>query len=937
MPLAVLAAGEISGAWNENGRPTGWACRPQKGGLVLGSHPLPLSSENPKVRDYRTGRAAVQANSGQGRGLARGLRLTAGLVLAAFGPASPGAAAANTPTLPDPASRVVEFRSDVEPIFRERCGACHGPSVQTSGLRLDQRDAALRGGYSGRAILPHDSAQSPLVHRVASGEQAFRMPPTGPRLTREEVGILRAWIDQGAAWGRPGQASEGAPHAPSSQSHWSFQPIRRPEPPQVTGSEWVRNPIDRFVLSKLESEGAEVSRDAGKSTLLRRLSLDLIGLPPSFSDARMFLEDPDPEAYERLVDRLLDSQHYGEKWARHWLDLARYADTDGYTQDLARPYAWRWRNWVIDALNADMPFDEFTTQQLAADLLESPTPDQLAATGIHRNTLRNREGGTIYEQSRFEETLDRANTVATAWLGLTIECAQCHDHKYDPITQKDFYSFYAFFDNVSDVHIDAPLPGEMGPYLSKRAEYERKRQELLEEHHVPELQPEWERQMKIAAANPGDRTDWDLCYDVLYQMTDGGWEVLFKDPAERTYREREMLTDYFIDWYHTVVSKERTEELQYKELRKKLTSLKASYPRLSEARIIRERTGPGRTFLRVRGEWSRKGIEVEPRTPTFLPGLPAEGRATRRDLAAWLLSEENPLTARVAVNRMWQEFFGRGLVRTSEDFGTQGDVPSHPELLDWLAGEFMDGGWSMKRMHKLIVMSATYRQSSEARPELLERDPENTWVARQNRLRLPSEVLRDSALFAGGLLAPEIGGPSVYPPQPKGVAELTYDWDTERWPESTGPDRYRRGLYTFFRRTAPYPQMMIFDAPDSHRAASRRRRSNTPLQALNLLNDEVFLEAARGLALRVVTDSPPDWRTRLDGLFQITLGRPPSAAEAAELLQSYRRQTLLLHQSPAEVTRLIQLDWSEHDPVQLAAWTGVGRILMNTDEFITRE
>ena len=937
MPLAVLAAGEISGAWNENGRPTGWACRPQKGGPVLGSHALPLSSGNPKVRDYRTGRAAVQANSGQGRGLARGLRLTAGLVLAAFGPASPGAAAANTPTLPDPASRVVEFRSDVEPIFRERCGACHGPSVQTSGLRLDQRDAALRGGYSGRAILPHDSAQSPLVHRVASGEQAYRMPPAGPRLTREEVGILRAWIDQGAAWGRPGQASEGAPHAPSSQSHWSFQPLRRPEPPQVMRQDWVRNPIDRFVLSRLESEGAEVSRDAGKSTLLRRLSLDLIGLPPSLSDARMFLEDPDPEAYERLVDRLLDSQHYGEKWARHWLDLARYADTDGYTQDLARPYAWRWRNWVIDALNADMPFDEFTTQQLAADLLESPTPDQLAATGIHRNTLRNREGGTIYEQSRFEETLDRANTVATAWLGLTIECAQCHDHKYDPITQKDFYSFYAFFDNVSDVHIDAPLPGEMGPYLSKRAEYERKRQELLEEHHVPELQPEWERQMKIAAANPGDRTDWDLCYDVLYQMTDGGWEVLFTDPAERTYREREMLTDYFIDWYHTVVSKERTEELQYKELRKKLTRLKASYPRLSEARIIRERTGPGRTFLRVRGEWNRKGIEVEPRTPTFLPGIPAEGRATRRDLAAWLLSEENPLTARVAVNRMWQEFFGRGLVRTSEDFGTQGDVPSHPELLDWLAGEFMDGGWSMKRMHKLIVMSATYRQSSEARPELLERDPENTWVARQNRLRLPSEVLRDSALFAGGLLAPEIGGPSVYPPQPKGVAELTYDWDTERWPESTGPDRYRRGLYTFFRRTAPYPQMMIFDAPDSHRAASRRRRSNTPLQALNLLNDEVFLEAARGLALRVVTDSPPDWRTRLDHMFQITLGRPPSAPEASELLQSYRRQTLLLHQVPAEVTRLIQLDWSEHDPVQLAAWTGVGRILMNTDEFITRE
>ena len=699
----------------------------------------------------------------------------------------------------------------------------------------------------------------------------------------------------------------------------------------------MRNPIDRFVLSRLDIEGFEFSREAGKSTLLRRLSLDLIGLPPSLSDARAFLDDPAPEAYERLVDRLLDSQHYGEKWARHWLDLARYADTDGYTQDLARPHAWRWRNWVIDALNDDMPFDEFTTLQLAADLLENPTPGQLAATGIHRNTLRNREGGTIYEQSRFEETLDRANTVATAWLGLSVECAQCHDHKYDPITQKDFYSLYAFFDNAKDVHIDAPLPGEMGPYLSKRAEYEQRRQELLEEHHVPDLQPEWERQMKIAGANPGDRTDWDLCYDVLYQMTDGGWEVLHKAPGARTFREQEMLTDYFIDWYHTVVSKERAEELQYKELRKKLRSLKASYPQLSEARIIRERDGPGRTFLRIRGEWDRKGIEVEPWTPAFLPRLPVQGRASRRDLARWILSEDNPLTARVAVNRMWQEFFGRGLVRTSEDFGTQGAMPSHPELLDWLAREFMDGGWNMKRMHKLIVMSATYRQSSKDRPDLAETDPQNTRIARQNRLRLPSEILRDSALFASGLLSPRIGGPSVYPPQPKGVAELTYDWDTERWPESRGPDRYRRGLYTFFRRTAPYPQMMIFDAPDSHRAASRRRRSNTPLQALNLLNDEVFLEAARGLALRVITESPPDWHKRLERMFQLALSRLPSELETSELLQSYRRQTLLLSQSPADVTRLVPVRWSDFDPMQVAAWTGLGRILMNTDEFITRE
>ena len=866
--------------------------------------------------------------------LAPGVRLAV-LALAMLGGVLTGAFGADTRTLPAPASRAVDFGSEIEPIFRERCVACHGPAVQTNGLRLDLRDAALQGGYSGRAILPHDSVASPLVHRVASGRDPFRMPPTGPRLTREEVGILRAWIDQGAPWAEPEQA-EAASGPPVAESHWAFQPIRRPALPAVERSEWVRNPIDRFVLSRLESADAAVSPEAAESTLLRRLSLDLIGLPPSLSEVRDFLGDSGPGAYERLVDRLLDSRHYGEKWARHWLDLARYADTDGYTQDLARPHAWRWRNWVIDALNADMPFDEFTTLQLAADLLENPTPDQLAATGIHRNTLRNREGGTIYEQSRFEETLDRANTVATAWLGLTLECAQCHDHKYDPITQKDFYSFYAFFDNVSDVHIDAPLPGEMGPYLSKRAEYRLKRGELLAEHRVPELQPEWERQMKIAAANPGDRTDWDLCYDVLFQMTDGGWEILYKDPAARTYRESEMLTDYFIDWYHTVVSKERTEELQYKELRKKLTQLKASYPQVTEARIVRERDRPGQTFLRVRGEWNRKGIEVVPQTPAFLPGLAGRGRATRRDLAQWILADDNPLTARVAVNRMWQEFFGRGLVRTSEDFGTQGGRPSHPELLDWLAREFMDGGWSMKRMHKLIVMSAAYRQSSMDRPELADRDPENSWVARQNRLRLSSETLRDSALLAGGLLSPGIGGPSVYPPQPKGVAELTYDWDTERWPESAGPDRYRRGLYTFFRRTAPYPQMMIFDAPDSHRAASRRRRSNTPLQALNLLNDEVFMEAARGLALRVV-ESGPDWRQRLDRLFQIVLSRLPTEAEVGALGQSYRRHKLLLSRTPADVTRLVQVEWSNHDPVQVAAWTGLGRILMNTDEFINRE
>ncbi|MDE0107062.1 MAG: PSD1 and planctomycete cytochrome C domain-containing protein [Bryobacterales bacterium] len=863
-------------------------------------------------------------------------RIAAYWTVFAAGAGSMPAVATAAVELPPVANRIVDFAADVQPILHTRCYACHGPSVQMNGLRLDRRDAARKGGHSGLAIVPNDSAGSALILRIASPDEGFRMPPVDPRLSREEVGILRAWIDQGASWPEDSEVDAAIASASASE-HWAFQPITRPEPPRVRGDEWVRNPIDRFVLAKLESEAIDPSPAADKLTILRRLSLDLIGLPPTWEQAEAFLGDSSPGAYERLVDALLDSKHYGEKWARHWLDLARYADSDGYEKDLARPSAWRWREWVIEALNRDLPFDEFTKLQLAADLLENPTPDQLAATGFHRNTLRNREGGTIYDQSRFEETLDRVNTVATTWLGLTVECAQCHDHKYDPITQEDFYSFYAYFDNLEDTQIDAPLPGEMGPYLRARAEYLRKRKELLEEHHVPDLQPEWERQMKIAGASPGERTDWDLCYDVLFQMTDNGGEVLNKDPAERTFREREVLTDYFIDWYFTVVPKERIEQLGFKELRKKLKELKSTYPQLSEARIIRERDKPSKTFLRVRGQWDRQGIEVAPRPPSFLPDSAAAGRATRLDLAEWILSTDNPLTARVAVNRMWQEFFGRGLARTSEDFGLQGEAPSHPALLDWLASEFRSNGWRMKRMHRSIVMSATYRQTSHARPDIAERDPDNAWLSRQNRIRLSAEILRDSALRVSGLLYPKIGGPSVYPPQPAGVVDLTYGWDTDRWKDSEGADRYRRGLYTFFQRTAPYPQLMNFDAPDSNRTASRRRRSNTPLQALNLLNDEVFVESARALAIRVLAESPPDWTGRLSRMFQMTLVRKPRSGEAEQLAESFRRQQRILKQAPDEAKKLARIDLRGHEATEVAAWVGIGRVLMNTDEFITRE
>jgi len=842
--------------------------------------------------------------------------------------------------LPPPADRPVDFANDVEPILHERCYLCHGPSQQMSGFRLDLKAKALEGGYSGPAIQPGDSASSLLIQKVSAADPKLRMPPVGEPLSRQQTGILRAWIDQGAEWPDEPKApplSEEQRDTLRTQ-HWAFRPIQRPEPPAVRSEEWVRNPIDRFILAKLEAEGVEPAPEADKYTLIRRVSLDLTGLPPAPAEIRDFVNDGSEDAYEKLVERLLESPHYGEKWAQHWLDVARYADSDGYEKDLSRPWAWRWRHWVINALNEDMPFDEFTKLQIAGDLLPGATVEDKVATGFHRNTLRNREGGTKYGQTRFEETVDRASTAGMVWLGLTVECAQCHDHKYDPISQRDFYSLYAFFDNVRDIHINAPLPGELGPYLHKRDEYLARRQELLEEYKVTGLQPAWERKMKLAGENPGKWTDWDLCYDVLFQMTDGGWEVLYKNPEQRTFREKEMLADYFIEWYWTVVPKERYEELKFKELQKKLRQLKESYPQLSQARIIQERKEPKTTRLRVRGQWDREGVAVAPGVPAFLPSLEkGDERPNRLDLAEWLVSPDNPLTARVAVNRMWQALFSRGVVVTSEDFGSQGAAPSHPELLDWLAAEFISRGWSMKQMHKLIVLSAAYRQSSQARPELSERDPDNAWVGRQNRVRLPAELIRDAALQASGLLYTKVGGPSVFPPQPDGVAELTYAWDADRWQDSAGKDRYRRGTYTFFQRTAPYPQLINFDAPGGVKAVSRRRTSNTPLQALNLLNDEVFVEAAQALAARVLIEAPEDWDRRLDYAYLLCLSRKPTEAERQAMRKSFDRHKAILDRNPESIRKLVLSDLPGEQPLQIAAWVGMGRVLMNLDEFITRE
>ena len=717
------------------------------------------------------------------------------------------------------------FARDVEPIFHRKCYGCHGSAQQMNGLRLDDRAAGLKGGYSGAVIVAGSSASSKLIERVTSAKDGFRMPPAGPALTAAEVSALRAWIDAGAEWpesaiAKPPLKSSGARPKP-----WSFAPLVRPTVPKSASG----SPIDAFILARLQAENIQPSPAAAKSTLLRRVSLDLIGLPPTPAEVDAFLADQSPGAYERVVNRLLESPHYGERWARQWLDLARYADSDGYEKDLPRPWAWRWRQWVIDSLNADMPFDRFTTLQLAGDLLPDASAEDRVATGFHRNTLRNREGGVKLEQTFFEETIDRANTVGTVWLGLTVGCAQCHDHKYDPITQKDYYSLYAFFDNAEEEFIDAPLPGELAPYLPKRDEYLAKRQALLDEYGVTRLMPPWEEKVRWAAKNVGKLTDWDITYDVIFQMSDGGHKYIWIDRDKRTWRQQQTIEDYFIEWYHFVIPKEEWKELKFKELQKKLRALYESYPQLSQAAVIADNPQPRVTNLRVRGDFSRLGIETPAAGLASLPPMKATGRATRLDLARWLTSADHPLTARVAVNRMWQEFFGRGLVRTSEDFGAQGEAPTHPQLLDWLAADFIEGGWKIKRLHRQIVMSGTYRQRSDARPDLADRDPDNSLLARQNRLRLPAEAIRDSALRAAGLLAAgRVGGRSVFPPQPKGVLELTYAWDTDRWKDSTGPDKYRRGLYTFFQRTAPYPQMINFDAPESNVAVSRRTRPTRP-------------------------------------------------------------------------------------------------------------
>ncbi|MEZ5362569.1 MAG: PSD1 and planctomycete cytochrome C domain-containing protein [Bryobacterales bacterium] len=857
----------------------------------------------------------------------RPVALSAILTLLAFG----GRATAQE--LPPAAERTVDFRKDIQPLFAQRCYACHGEANQINGLRLDRKKDALAGGHSGAAILPGDSANSRLVHLLAGYRVKVVMPPAGPPLTPEQIGLVRAWIDQGAEWPDDAVTAAPAPKRKVSTTGPGSRAPTRAAPGQA--DRLGANPIDQFILAKLEKENLAPSPEADRATLLRRVSLDLTGLPPSPEQIERFLADSAPKAYERAVDRLLRSEHYGEKWAMHWLDQVRYADSDGYEKDDPRPHARRYCHWVIQALNEDLPFDEFSIDQIAGDLLPHPTEEQLTATGFHRNTLKNREGGVNYEQFRFEENVDRVNTISTVWMGLTLGCAQCHDHKYDPLSQSDYYRFFAFVNNLEDELVPAPLPGERGAWLQTHAEYRSRREEMLCEYNVPELQPAWETKVKYHGEHPGEDTAWDVNWDTLAKMTDGGDKYILIPAEERTEQQADVVTDYFLRFYTQVVSGKEYKQLGFGELRERLEKLEKSYPQMSMARAVSEHEPSREHHIHVRGGWDRLGVEVQPGVPQVLPQLPAG--ANRLDLARWLFADDNPLTARVTVNRVWQEYFGKGIVSTSDDFGLQGDKPSHPELLDWLAEDFVQSGWSLKHLHKRIVMSAAYRQSSKARPEAAERDPDNRWLSRQNRLRLPAEVIRDTALASAGLLDDEVGGKSVYPPIPDGVTSLSYAGGFA-WPTNKGRERYRRGLYIHFQRTVPYPMLMTFDSSERSVTECQRERSNTPLQALNLLNDPVFMEAAQGLATRVLLETPSsELSDRLDYAYELCFARKPSQTEAERLEQYYRDQMRLLDASPKSVAGWFPVAPEEFDRTAAAAWTGVSRVLLNTDEFITRE
>jgi hypothetical protein len=665
--------------------------------------------------------------------------------------------------------------------------------------------------------------------------------------------------------------------------------------------------------------------------LIRRLSLDLTGLPPGIGEVDAFVADRSKDAYEKLADRLLASAHYGEKWARLWLDLARYADSQGYEKDPPRSI-WPYRDWVINAFNGNMPFDQFTVEQIAGDMLPEATRQQKIASGFNRNTMINTEGGVDPEQSRVETIVDRVNTTATVWLGSTLACAQCHTHKYDPFTLKEYYQLFAFFNNADEPEME--LPSAAQEALRKQLSGEAARLETDFKKATPELtaaQAAWEKTEAADLPPSGRAATATNKAGSGPEIPANIVDILKIAPAGRTARQRDEMSDYF-----------RSQTPALKAVRDQLAQVRKAGEELQKeipaTLVMQERAEPRETHVLMRGNFLSPAERVFSGVPAILPPLPEGQPANRLTLARWLVCPDNPLTARVTMNRFWEQIFGRGLVETVEDFGTQGERPTHPELLDWLATEFMRQNWDMKAMLRLIVTSATYRQSSRWTPELLERDPHNHLYARGPRFRVTAEAVRDIALQASGLLSPKIGGPSVFPYQPEGIWTQLYSDD--RWVMSKGEDKYRRGIYTFWRRTSTYPAFVSFDAPSRELICARRQRSNTPLQALTTLNDPSFVEAAQALARRVIKESKGNARADVAHAFRLCVARSPRPMETKRLVALYEQELARFKQDPSAAQKTATGDLGQPPEgvgvEKLAAWTVVANVLLNLDETITK-
>ena len=820
----------------------------------------------------------------------------------------------------------LDFNRDIRPILAENCFYCHGQdsNKRQGDLRLDLRESAIQPG----AIVPGDAPKSKLVQRIHATDPETMMPPpkSNRRLSAEQKQLLERWISAGAVY----------------QSHWAFVAPVRPPVPAVTRQDWVRTPIDRFVLAKLEKEGLGPSPEADRLTLLKRLSIDLTGLPPTPQEVDDFLADPSEQAYERTVDRLLASQQYGERMALPWLDAARYADSNGFQQD-GDTWQWVWRDWVVKAFNQDLGFDQFTVWQLAGDLLPDASTDQKIASAFNRNHLLNGEGGAIAEEQRFVNLFDRMDTTATNWLGLTMACVQCHDHKYDPITQRDYYSLMDAFNRV-------PESGTP-QYFSSRIRVAAPFLELPTEENKARIA---ELETQIAATGIEARLASDSAFE--------GWRaglfadgkpaegkglpdplsaILRKAEGERSDDEKKSLEPSLRKHFDEKVRPTLVGRIpplaKLEGLNRQLGDYRADkLPRL----MIMSDANPRETKILDRGEYLSPTEKVSFATPAFLPPLPAGAPPNRLGFAQWLVAAEHPLTARVQVNRMWQHAFGTGIVKTSEDFGVQSEYPIHGPLLDWLAVEFRERNWSMKAMYKLIVMSATYRQSSRITAEQLTKDSENRLYGRATRMRMPALLLRDWALAAAGLIETRIGGPPVYPYQPDDVWEalaITKERDFT-YPASTGRDLYRRSLYTFWRRTVNPANM--FDTANRQTCRVRGTSTSSPLHALTTLNDPTWVEAARVLAeLCTKTEANPEDRLTL--AFRRVLARKPTEADRNRLRRAYERQHALYQNDITSAQALLTVGATKRDEsldaADQAALTAVCLAILNFDEALTRE